>query len=73
MIDAGDMVMIEGDDNHEIWKVHMAGSGSPMVGIFRNRDVSTLQMIDRAKLILVPKTDTEDESPGFVPSKSIMD
>jgi len=70
MIGAGDTVTVEGEDG--VWEVDMAGNASPMVRIIKNRDAGTWRMIDRSKLTLVPKSQT-DEMPRFIPARGIMD
>jgi hypothetical protein len=53
MIEAGDIVTIEGEVG--TWEVDMSGNASPVVRIIQNRDAASWRMIDRAKLTLVSK------------------
>jgi len=69
MIEAGDTVTVNGEAG--IWEVDMAGNGTDIVRIIKNRDASTWRMIDRANLTLVSKPKT-DESPRFIPERSIL-
>jgi hypothetical protein len=51
----------------------MAGSGSPMVRIIKNKDAATWRMIDAAKLTLVAMPQTESDAPRLIPERGILD
>lgn len=70
MIQAGDTVTVIGEDG--VWEVDMAGSGTDIVRIIKNRDASTWRMIGRDQLELVA-TPKIDDSPRLVPRRSILD
>jgi hypothetical protein len=70
VIEAGDTVTVNGETG--VWEVDMAGNGTDIVRIIKNRDASTWRMIDRANLTLVSKPKSDD-SPRLIPQRSILD
>lgn len=70
MIEAGDTVTVIGEDG--VWEVDMAGNGTDIVRIIKNRDASTWRMIGRDRLVLVAKPKADD-SPRLIPRRSILD
>ena len=70
MIEAGDAVTVVGEQG--VWEVDMAGNGTDIVRIIKNRDASTWRMISRNQLLLVAKP-MQDDSARLIPGRSILD
>lgn len=70
MIEAGDTVAVVGEEG--VWEVDMAGNGTNIVRIIKDRDASTWRMIGHDKLVLVAKPKTDD-SPRLIPERGILD